>query len=114
MTPVEFANHAAEIAGLKATVRAQSREIRDLKETAKEQIANQTALAEDLGAKVEALTLQLAPFLKSAERIDKLLAEADRQDGMRDLAKTLIGGGFFAGAGAALLGVYHYFVGGGS
>jgi hypothetical protein len=109
MTPADFASHAAEIASLKATVAAQSREIRDLKNAAKEQTASHAAIAHNLSDKLDALTLQIAPFLKSAERIDALLAEADRQDGMKALAKTLIGGGVLASLGAAIVGIFHYF-----
>jgi len=57
------------------------------------------------------LTLQLQPFIKSAEKIDKLLTEADRQDGMRSLAKTLIGGGVLASVLAGIAGIFTYFKG---
>jgi hypothetical protein len=111
MTPTEFANHAAEIAALKATVRAQSREIRDLKVAARDLAQNNAAKIEDLATKIEEMNGQLQPFVLSAQKIDKILTEADRQDGMRSLAKTLIGGGFLAGIGAAIVGIFKYFAG---
>ncbi len=111
MTPGDFANHAAEIADLKATVRAQSREIRDLKSAAKDHATAHAGAVTELGEQIRELTLQIQPFVKSAERIDKLLTEADRQDGMKALAKTLVGGGFLAGVGAAIVGIFNYFAG---
>ena len=111
MTPSEFANHAAEIAGLKATVQAQSREIRDLKRVAKELADTHASTVSDLAGKLDTLTLQIQPLILSAEKINDLLTEADRQDGMKALAKTLVGGGFLAAIGAALMGIFHYFRG---
>jgi len=113
MTPSEFANHAAEIAGLKATVQAQSREIRDLKRVAKELADTHASTVDELSGKLDALTLQIQPLILSAEKINALLTKADREDGMKSLAKTLIGGGFLAAIGAALMGVFHYFAGAG-
>jgi cell division protein FtsL len=58
MTPSEFANHAAEIAGLKATVQAQSREIRDLKQAAKDLAENHAAAVSSLAGKLDAALKQ--------------------------------------------------------
>jgi uncharacterized coiled-coil protein SlyX len=100
---------AKEVATLQATVQAQAREIRDLKSA----VAASNASIDELAKQVAALTLSVQPMLQSAAKLDRLLTEADRQDGMKTLAGKIVGGSFLASIGAALIGVYHYFAGGG-
>jgi seryl-tRNA synthetase len=111
MSPSDFSNQVAEIASLKATVKAQAVEIRDLKklfgETSKEFNDSLRALTK---AQNE-LMLQVQPMVNSAAKLEKLLTEADRNDGMKSLAKLLIGGGFIAACASALAGIYEYFKG---
>ncbi len=99
---------AAEVAALKATVQAQAREIRDLKAAVTASHESIDKLAEQ----VAALTLSVQPMLQSAAKLDRLLSEADRQDGMKTLGKQIVGGSFLAALGAGLLGVYKFFAGG--
>lgn len=111
MTPPE---QTAEIASLKATVRAQALEIRDLKKMLGTVSTEMTSAIKELTASQAEMALQVQPVVKSAEKLEKLITEADRADGMKSLATMLIGGGFFASAGAALLGLFQYFSKGGS
>jgi len=100
--------HAKELAALGAKLEARDMEIRDLKKAMEATNASLDKLSEQ----VAALTLQVQPMLNSAAKLDRLLTEADRQDGMKTLGKQVVGGGALAAVGAALLGIYNYFVGG--
>jgi hypothetical protein len=99
----------AEIAALKETVKAQSREIRDLKTAHRDLTRQQAESISALAKEIEALTLGIQPVLMSAERLNKLLIEADRQDGMKSAAKLIVGTGFVAMIGAAIAGIYNFF-----
>lgn len=116
---------AIEIAALKSTIRAQGIEIRDLKQAMAQASKDHTAaLAESsrqhseamtsLSKKVDDLTLAIQPMLISAARLNLLLQEADRQDGMRKLAKLIGGGTFIALVGSAMAGIFHFFSRGGA
>ncbi len=102
-----------DVAALKATVKAQSIEIRDLKKAHAAALAVQAEGIAELSDKLEALTMQLQPLLIAAPKLTTLLDEAERQRGMAQLGKTLVGGGFFGLVGAAALGAYHFFARGG-
>ena len=103
-----------EVASLKATVKAQSIEIRDLKKAHASAIAAHAAAMVDLADKLEALTLQMQPLLIAGPKLTKLLDEAERQRGMAQLGKVVAGGGFFSLIGAAAMGAYNYFARGGA
>lgn len=100
--------HAKELAALGAKLEARDMEIRDLKKAM--QATNRSV--DQLTAEVAALRLQVQPMLHIAERLEKLLAEADRQDGMKSLGKQIVGWGFLGALGAAMAGIYRYFMGG--
>lgn len=101
--------HAKELAALGAKLEARDMEIRDLKKAM--EATNRSV--DNLTAEVAALRLQVQPMLRSAEKLEKLLSEADRQDGMKSLAQQVVGWGALGAFGAALVGIYRYFMGGG-
>lgn len=105
MTP----DPTAEIAALKETVRAQSREIRDLKTAHRDMTREQAASIGKLADEIEALSKAMQPLLISGQRLNQLLIEADRQDGMKSAAKLIIGTGFVAMLSAAIAGIYNFF-----
>lgn len=115
----EIAALKAEGASLKATTRAQAVEIRDLKKAVDAVVEKMDAAAEKNAEALTAMTaafhslqLQVTPMLKSAEKLDRLLTEADRQDGMKTLASKLVGGGVIGTVLTALAGIFYYFKGG--
>lgn len=67
-----------------------------------------------LSHKVDGLTLAIQPLISSAERLDALLREADRQDGMRSLAKWIAGTTFLGLLVSAMAGMYQFFSRGGA
>ena len=103
----------ADVAALKATVRAQSIEIRDLKSALAEATKSNADSVTALGEKLEALTLAMQPLLLAGPRLEQLLLEAEQQKGMERLGKAVAGTGFLALLGSAVLGIYHYFAKGG-
>jgi hypothetical protein len=102
-----------EVAALKATIKAQGIEIRDLKAAHAQALKVNADAMGDLSEKLEALTLQMQPLLLATPKLTALLDEAERQKGMAQLGKLLVGGGAFTFIGAAALGIYNYFIGGG-
>lgn len=102
-----------DVAALKATIRAQGIEIRDLKNALASASNSQSQALGDLDRKFDTLTLELQPLLLAGPKLQQLLDEAERQKGMAQLGKALVGGSFFTFIGAAATGIYHYFLGGG-
>lgn len=102
-----------DVAGLKATVKAQAIEIRDLKAALASTTAAHAQAVSGVSDKLEQLTLDLQPLLLAAPQLSQLLIEAERQKGMAQLGKMLVGGGVFSLIGAAAMGAYHYFARGG-
>lgn len=98
-----------EVAALKATVKAQAIEIRDLKLALSSSSQAQAQALNNLDEKFDALTLQLQPLLIAGPKLQQLLDAAERRQGMEQLGKVVAGTGFFSLLGAAVLGVYHYF-----
>jgi hypothetical protein len=109
MTPSEFATHIAKIAALESTITSQAREIRDLKRALANASVQQATGLKELADNFSNLSMQVQPMIYSAARLEELLIKADRADGMRSLVIALMGGGFIASAGAALLGLFQYF-----
>ena len=105
---------AAEIAGLKATVEAQAREIRDLKKALADSGQASADAINALAAKVDAHMLAMQPVLVSSTALMKLLEESQRQKGFVDLGKQLAGWGLFGMLGAAAMGIYQFFANGGA
>jgi hypothetical protein len=101
------------VAALEATVKAQAIEIRDLKSALASSTAAHAEAVSEVSAKLEKLTLDLQPLLLATPKLTQLLDEAERQKGMAQLGKVLVGGGFFSLVGAAAMGVYNYFARGG-
>jgi predicted RNase H-like nuclease (RuvC/YqgF family) len=99
---------AKQIAALTAKVEAKDMEIRDLKQALYSTNRSLSRLARE----VEAFRREVQPMLALAQRLESLLIEADRQDGMRRLAKQLIGWGALGAFAAALVGIYRHFMGG--
>jgi hypothetical protein len=104
----------ADVAALKATIRAQGIEIRDLKSALATASNNQTQAVGEVVDKLDTLTMQLQPLLLAGPKLQQLLDEAERQKGMAQLGKVLAGGSAFTILGAAATGIYNYFVGGGA
>lgn len=106
-------NLGERVAGLEATVKGLSIEIRDLKAESHEAAKTNAALS----SQIVQLTLQMQPMLASHVQLQKLITEAEQQKGMGKLAKLLFGGGIIASAmgaiGATLAGIYHFFAKGG-
>lgn len=111
MTPSDFTQLVAEVASLKATVRARDLEIRDLKKTITTISSDLTDAMKELAKAQQELTLKVQPMLESAKKLDELLTKADQFDGMQTLASKLVGGGILTAVGAALAGIYGYFKG---
>jgi len=99
---------AKQIAALSAKVEAKDSEIRDLKQA----LCATNRSLDHLAKEVEAFRREVQPMLSLAERLESLLIEADRQYGMRKLAKQLVGWGALSALAAALAGIYRYFMGG--
>lgn len=97
-----------DVAALKATIKAQAIEIRDLKQA----LADAAKGIGALDAKLDQMALQMQPLLLAAPELKELLDEAKRAKGMAELGKLLAGGGVFGAIGAAATGIYHYFIGG--
>lgn len=102
-----------DVAALKATIRAQGIEIRDLKAALATASSTHSKAIEDLDAKLDAIILQMQPLVIAGPKLQLLLDEAQRQKGMAQLGKILVGGGAFTFIGAAAAGIYNFFVGGG-
>ena len=101
-----------EVAALKATIRAQGIEIRDLKTALARASSAQAKALGGLDDKLDTLKLDLQPLLIATPKLIELLNEAERQKGMAQLGKVLAGGGVFTFIGAAAAGIYNYFIGG--
>jgi hypothetical protein len=101
------------VAELKATVKAQAIEIRDLKNALATSSATHADAVGDVAAKLEKLTLDLQPLLIAGPKLQQLLDEAERQKGMAQLGKVVAGTGFLGTLGAAAMGAYHFFARGG-
>lgn len=102
-----------DVAALKATIKAQGIEIRDLKAALSAASSNHARAIGDLDGKLDEMILKMQPLVLAGPKLQQLLDEAERQKGMAQLGKVLAGGGVFTVIGAAATGIYHYFVGGG-
>lgn len=102
-----------DVAALKATIRAQGIEIRDLKAALASSSSSTSKAIGELDAKLDALVLQMQPLVIAGPALNDLLNEAQRAKGMAQLGKVLAGGGVFTAIGAAATGIYHYFIGAG-
>jgi chromosome segregation ATPase len=102
-------NPTAEIATLKETVRTLNREIRDLKRAHSESDRARTAEMKALTDEIEAMHRAVLPIMSIAPRLEKLLTEADRQDGFKSAAKLMLGGGLIGTLAAVLAGVWEFF-----
>lgn len=98
-----------QVAMLAERGKARDMEIRDLKRY----VAQTNKALDRVADQMAALTLQVQPMLNSAAKLDQLLTEADRMDGMKTLAKQVVGWGFLGALGAAIAGIYRYFMGAG-
>lgn len=102
-------NSDIETAALKATITGLNREIRDMKIAHRDSNKQSTDSIEALANEIAALRLVIQPVLKSSARLEQLLIEADRQDGMKSLAKLIVSGGLIAMLAAAIVGIYEFF-----
>lgn len=102
-------NAAAEIATLKETVRTLNREIRDLKRAQADSDKTRTAEMKALTEEIELLHRAVLPVMALAPRLERLLIEADKQDGFKSAAKLILGGGVIGTLAAALAGVWEFF-----
>lgn len=102
-----------EVAGLKATVEAQAREIRDLKKALADSSKANADAINALADKVEAHMAAMQPVLISSTALMELLQESQKRKGMEELGKKLVGWGVFGAIGAAAMGIYEFFSVGG-
>ena len=102
-------NTTAEIATLKETVRGLNREIRDLKLAQKESDQARSVAMAALTDEIDAMHRSIMPIVTILPRLEKLLIEADRQDGFKSAAKLILGGGLIGTVAAALAGVWEFF-----